>query len=347
METPVTEPAQKQEHKAIIYNQSYHQTNIKILEFDYQDSEQGGVSYKLPQNWKKQLETQLESTSGSIAPEYCMPDLYNHVFKDPIFGPLSVAVSQSLGITNFFSFISKTAGLQGRKLLATDIANRAIYGFVELASARKIDIEKILRESSPNTTEALGLKKYDYKYGEINPGEYQLHTSNDARHLVTARGLMQYVLGEESHKEILSIWTPKHAERIADYISRQNMWEKGSTIKVEGAQDFKYVSPTGETKKMVFYGRPPLMRSLREYQPILSPIAYEIDLLANQDVLDINKLELKITKYLDIRPQNKSENKYQSFVREASKNLQRSKNAQILLNTDKIGWEQIKNDYIY
>lgn len=350
----------KPEHKLKIYDENYHGTNIKVLELDHHDSEQGGVEYKLPDNWKEQLKTQLEATAGPIAPEYCMPDLEKYLFNRN--GPLGFFAKAQLGgdnketilpddideknknpdsdIAPFYGFVTKTAGVLQRNLIATDTANKAIYWLFSGASIAK-------HQGAENNRQILGIgDEFKYEYGHIDEGEYKRHDSNDGRHLVSARGLMQEGLRSDE-KQITAIWAPKHAERIADYVRRQNEAENESTVKVERPSDFKYVSPPDEAKKMILYGRPPLMRSVREYQPTLSSTAYKIDILANEN--EINKAELQIimNEYLNNSPKNKQEKKYQSKIKRALKRIDKTNNIKSLVNTDKIGWQQTKNEHVY
>lgn len=98
---------------------------------------------------------------------------------------------------------------------------------------------------------------------------------------------------------------------------------------------------------MIFYGRPPLMRSVREYQPTLSPTAYKIDLLANEKEINKDSLKTMMAEYLSTPSKNKQEKKYQSKIRRALRKLDKTDNVRGIVNTDKVGWKQIKNDYIY
>ena len=335
----------KPEHKLRIYDENYHGTNIRILELDHHDSEQGGVEYKLPDNWKEQLLTQLETTTGPIAPEYCMPDLEKYLFG--VNGPVGLFAKAQLGgdnkevflpndgkekvdnpdsdIAPFYGYISKTAGVMQRNLIATDTANKAIYWLFSGASIAK-------HQSSENQRQFTGVgTEFKYEYGHIDEGEYKRHDSNDGRHLVSARGLMQESLRSDK-KQITAIWAPKHAERIADYIKRQNEAENESTVKVERPLDFKYVSPPDEAKKMFTYGRPPLMRSVREYQPTLPPEAYKIDILANENKVNKNALQIAMNEYLNNPPKNKQEKRYQTKIKRALKRLDKTNNIKGLIN---------------
>lgn len=169
-----------------------------------------------------------------------MPDLERSAFNELGTGGMARRDSESLGITPFFGHISKLAGIQGRTLLATDIANTNLYTLFGYASKTKEDfrmgiveeqkklvafLTAMLTLSLSRPPEVLSRNRYfdetgyTYEYGNIMPWEYQLHTTNDARHLITARGLMQEALTTDEN-EILSVWAPKHAERIDDYIKK-------------------------------------------------------------------------------------------------------------------------------
>ncbi|KKP47043.1 MAG: hypothetical protein UR39_C0006G0007 [Candidatus Woesebacteria bacterium GW2011_GWA1_33_30] len=353
-------PDQRREHKLVTYKQNYHGNQINILELDHHDSEQAGTEYKLPVNWREQLQTQIEATTGPIAPEYCMPDLERYLFNTN--GPLGLFAKALLGgdnsetlmpdddksstknadsfIAPFYGFIAKTAGRLQRNLIATDTANKAVYWLFSGASIAK-------HQSAENRRAFTGQgAEFKYEYGNIDPEEYKRHDSNDGRHLVTARGLMQEALRSKIG-EITAIWAPKHAERIADYIQRQNDAEARSTLKVEGPPDFKYVSQPDETNKMIFYGRPPLIRSVREYKPVLSPEAYKIDILANEKELDVRTLQEAMSVYLTQIPRNRYEKKFQSRVKRALRRIDKTNEIKSLVNTDRVGWKQVKNEYIY
>ncbi|OGM77127.1 hypothetical protein A2210_01345 [Candidatus Woesebacteria bacterium RIFOXYA1_FULL_40_18] len=345
---PTPEVDKRPEHQVKTYEQNYHGVNIKIVELDYQDSEQAGVKYKLPENWRQILKDQIDSTGGPIVPEYCIPDLENRAFRELLTGGAARETSESRKITPFFGYIARLTGALGRTLLATDVANTNWYYLFERASAAKVDFEKSLRDSAPHLKEMLKLKPFDYRYGDIRPGEYQLHTANDARHLVTARGLMEHIMNS-NERQILSIWTPKHAERIDNYIKRQKEWEKSSTIAVKRPSDFRYVSPKEEHRKMKIYGNPPLQRSIREYRPTLSPAAYEIDLITNDSKKEnMQSLVAKMQEYLKEEPKNKHNKAHRARIKKALEQIQVGKPVSIgLVDTNRHGWELIRKSYIY
>lgn len=250
------------EHIPKVYDVSYHQTNIKVLEFDHHDSEQAGIKYKLPENWKEILQSQIEQTQGPIAPEYCLPDLEKYLFN--VNGPVGPFVKAILDgdtkdvllpadndekkddadsqIVPFYGFISKTAGAMQRNLIATDTANKAVYRLFA-------DVSMVKHQSAENQRRFSGVgDEFKYEYGNIDPSEYKRHDSNDGRHLVTARGLMQEALRSNA-KQITTIWAPKHAERIADYIERQTKCETESDAQITSPVEFKDTSPPDEKIK--------------------------------------------------------------------------------------------------
>lgn len=345
-------------HEIVVYQQEYHGTDIRIVEFDHDHSQQAGKEYLLPQDWRAQLTEELQATHGPIAPEYCMPDLEKHVFKELVTGWLARKTSEALGISPFFSHISKLAGMQGRTLLATDLANTQWYAAFEIASAYKITVESIARSYSPTMTRSLGLYDYGYEYGDIKPGEYQLHSSNDARHLVSARGLMQAALTRHDD-QITSVWAPKHAERIADYIHRQVRVEEKSDKKVTEPTDFKQISPKEEQQKMTLYGRGPLHRSVREYVPTLPPIAYEIDLLLSelQTSGRLSEATRKMETYLVTTPHSDQEKRFRSKVGSVYERLHMLSDAEVMtsrqydkiatVGTDALGWKLQEKNHIY
>ncbi len=352
-----TEP--KPEHKVRIYKNDYHGVGIKIIEFDREDSWQAGIKYKIPEDWRELLTQQVNSTTGPIAPEYCMPDLESGAFNELGVGGIVRLTSEYLDITPLFGHISKLAGVKGRALLATDIASTIWYMPFEAASMHKVALEDSFRELVPNLTNRLGLRKYDYEYGKIEPGEYQLHTSNDARHLIAARGLMQEALTTDG-QQILSVWAPKHAERIDDYIKRQIEFEIQHQTSVTRPIEFRKVSPQEESKKMTIYGRPPLHRTVREYVPILSPLAYEIDLMLNgpKQKIRLDQISDIIERYLKTDPENRDEKKIYGRIQRVQERINKLRKKKKLsdgdyrkligaISTDRFGWRLKRKSYIY
>lgn len=366
------------EHTPKVYDENYHGTNIHVIELDHHDSEQAGIDYKLPENWQALLKLQIEQTKGPIAPEYCLPDLERYLFR--FNGPVGFLAREQLSpvgfggdkkkdtpdshIIPFYGFISKTAGEMQRNLIATDTANKAVFWLYSGADIAKHQSNENIRKFNPTS----GRAEFKYEYGNIDPSEYKKHDSNDSRHLVTARGLMQEALRSEQ-KQITAIWAPKHAERIADYIKRQRNQESASSEKVEKPSDFKNISPADEANKMISYGRPPLMRSVREYQPVFSSTAYKVDLLVNDDAKLVHPEELiaTMTSYLKQEPVNNDEKKHQKKVKKALNRLANPKVKKLikmepsgwgeilmgndsikrLVNTDRSGWKLTKNEYVY
>jgi hypothetical protein len=356
---PMLEPLKKPEHKVKIYDEKYHETDIRVLELDHHDSEQAGIEYKLPRDWKEQLRSQIEITEGSIAPEYCVPDIEKYLFNNSLTSGLlrahlgegkvkdistldseTLRENPDITIHSFYSHISKIAGVMQRDLIATDTANKGVYWLFSGASIAKHKGVENQRQFSGVGT------KFKYEYGKIDESEYKRHDSNNGRHLVSARGLMQEAL-RTNEKQITAIWAPKHAERIADYINRQTTAESSSTVKVEKPGDFRYVSPPDEAKKMILYGRPPLMRSVRTYKPILSPEAYEIDIMANVAELHHDKLIIAIHKYLEQPPKNEQEKKYRRGLKQVLSKEGDAGWVKKVVNTDKIGWVQTQKEHVY
>jgi len=360
---------EQQEHEIKIFDTPYHNTSIRILEFDHHDSEQAGVEYKLPSNWQELIKKELDQTKGPIAPEYCMPDIEKYLFSRN--GPMG-ALSRSMldertaknlqtdegaegknsnpdtQIAPFYGFISKMAGVMQRNLLATDTANKAVYYLFSGASIAK-------HQSNENTRQLTGMgDEFKYEYGKIDPSEYKRHDSNDGRHLVSARGLMQEAL-RSNEEQITAMWAPKHAERIADYIQRQVAEEGSQNDLVAEPVDFRQISPHEEHRKMKIYGRPPLMRSVREYVPTLSSSAYIIDLLVNDEFSDPEQCRDLIKEYLNQEPKSTTEKRYQNKLRLTllllgklgSKLSVKDTFVKRLINTDKFGWSQNKKEHIY
>lgn len=329
----------------------YHGTEIEILEIEHQDKRlqpNMDVEFQRPSDWRDVIRNKIgKQTVTAIFPEYCMPDLEQNVFKELGTGLASREAAKTLGISDFHSFISTCAGMNGKTQVATDIANTNWYQLFEIVSSLKVDAEQMTREQAPNITSALGLNKFEYQLGKIAPGEYQMHTSNDARHLISARGIMQYSIVNKP-TSIVSIWAPRHAERVDDYIKRQTVWESGSTVKIEVPSDFKYVTPQEEKRKMKVYGRPPLHRTIREYKPIFSPLAYEIHQIAiRQSSDDFKQLEDQIEKYLG-QSVDQNELEQQARAKIALERIKQGDGRTLsLLNTDKSGWKLTRKAYIY
>ncbi len=364
MEAPESEnvsKSSKKEHEIKLYEQKYHGVNIKIVEFDHGPAKLGDRFFQMPKDWREKLDKEIYATEGFVAPEYCMPDLEANTFREPLSGWVARQISSDfvLQITSFFGHISKRSGFLGRSLIATDIANTGSYALFEAASMMKLAFEGILRDYiSPNIAEKLGVREMGYKYGDIKSGEYKISSSNDARHLVSARGLMQKALLES--KDILGFWAPHHAERIHDYINRQKEIEERSEIKVDSPVTFKDISPKEESKKMVMYGRPPLQRSIREYAPMLRPELYQLDLEMNKskDEINLNQLTESLETQLKFSPTNEYEKKVFGRMKKAKHlitNLSQKpsitdwdyKELGNALMTDKFGWKLKKKTYIY
>ena len=366
METAVTDSVTeiKSELQAKNFETNYHGTEIKILEIEHQDinldPKHRPPEFQRPPNWRQVIRDQIESNPNSaIFPEYCMPDLEKFAFAETGTGQTAIGLSEDSGITDLHSYIAMLAGMSGRSLFATDIANTNWYMTFEQFSRIKMEFEAIQRDSAPNLTKMLDLKEMGYEYGHIKDGEYQLHTANDARHLITARGLMEYAVQVKA-SSILSIWAPRHAERIDDYIRRQLEWERDSSVKIEQPSDFKYVSPKQERSKMKVYGKPPLQRSIREYAPTLPPLAYEIDSILNdpEERTDLGKVSEKIQKYLEDHSKDKQEQTFQRrmiklqdkirHLMEKGKAEEKDyKDLAGILLTNKFGWKSVKRSYIY
>jgi hypothetical protein len=267
----------KKFHEPKSFHSEYHGTDITITEFDHRGSTLNGESYSLPPNWRQELFKVLDENPNTvIVPEYCMPDLEQNAFRELGTGEWARQESEgSQGISEFYGLISRYAGSKGERQLAIDPANTNWYLFSEaIESFGRVMPEQIRSSLEKRPPEYQNV--YAGKYGEIGKKEIDKLRLVDARRLITARGLMQEAL--RSGRKILHINAPIHAERVHNYIERQNNWEDNSTVKVEKPVDQKYVSPKEEERKMIFYGRSPFQRTVREYTPQLSPKYYQLEI---------------------------------------------------------------------
>ena len=98
---------------------------------------------------------------------------------------------------------------------------------------------------------------------------------------------------------------------------------------------------------MIIYGRPPLMRAVRTYEPILSPDAYEIDMIANEKKLHLDKLTTVVRRYLEQTPRNNQEKKHQKRLEQVLKKQDDVGWVRKTVNTDKKGWRQIQKKYVF
>lgn len=327
------------EHKLRVFEQTYHGSPIKTVELEHGRNLKYGPKSIRPKDWQQLLKNQIDSSPESlIFPEYSMPDLEKYAFNKLGTGEFARGTAEELGITDFYSLISKLAGIRGRPLFATDITNTNWYPLYEIYLKRKAN------------------EKFTWDANKIDELERKTQNPNDARHLITARGLMQESLRQ--NLPAIHITAPSHAIRIDDYVKRQNDWESKSGIKVEQPADFTYVSPIEEQTKMRKYGKFPFQRTIREYSPTLPPISYEIDLLANEPTQELNfpLLHGKIGQYLDIQPVNSNQREIFARIKRYSDELKKLENssdkkkyerAAKSIMTDRFGWLLRRKTHIY
>lgn len=359
-------------HEPRYFSSEYHGNKISVVEFDHRPATLNGEFYDLPNDWKKQLYGILEQDpDATLAPEYCMPDLEQTAFRE--MGTGGWARSESEGsqhITEFYGVISRFAGAKGKNLIAMDPANTNLFLFGEgienISLGIPEQIKSSLEKRSPNY-EAIGSGG---RYGQIDEKELMSKRLVDSRRLITARGLMQEVL--KNKQNILHINAPVHAERIDNYIKRQNEYEANSGIYVEQPQDLAYVSPKEEREKMTIYGKLPFHRTIREYTPLLSQDFYQLE----TDIKDVPDMTERVVDGLtETEDLQKAQNTLKIFLllHNAKNNtekvqIDRLKKAEeligkILLNQDRDNskdwtnlnrllstdwaWKRIRKEYIY
>jgi hypothetical protein len=323
-----------------IYEHPYHGHEVKIIELEHGAEDQGKITstdFIRPPDWKDQLTQRLKQNADSMLfPEYCIPDFYRRVFSELGTKDYAKETFKKIGTTEFYSHISKFAGVSGVPLFAADIANTNMYEVHDIPFAYL----------NPNP---------EVHPDQILEFEKTKSFSNiyDARHLILARGIMQEIL--RSDKSVLHINAPVHGIRVSHYINEQIDWENGSGVKIENPIDFKYVSPELAIQKMKKYKRYfGLDVSVRKYVPILPPIAYEIDMLANDPKLETENRTLGplLDEYLSTRPTSKRAKKVFRAIEDYRLALE-SKNGQEIANsagrilTDKFGWKLEKVEKIY
>jgi len=328
------------EHIPITDTVQYHNAQVKILEIEH------GINnladFRRNPDWKLHLDDAITNKdAGDLFLQYCIPDIEAHAFAEA--GEIARSRASNQGITDFFGHITKSAGSVGKSVFATDTANTVWYEVLDRLSSGKIQTEQILRDYSERFLKPLGIKDFGYQYNNILPGEDQIHTSNDGRHLITARGIMQHILTTKNN--CTAFWSPFHQERIVRYFKRQIEVEKESREIIHPV-DFKDVSPKEESMKMIFYGRPPLMRSVREYEPTFHTAAYKIDLVANDKKTKPDYLFNLIEKYLQVKPASEEEQHHQELLTSISETTS-IEDAQSRINTNKHGWRLKNENYIY
>jgi hypothetical protein len=333
-----TEHKKLKERDMKIFDTDYHEFSIKTVELEHGTNKHTGspsTSFLRPKNWRDLLTTQLEENKDSLwFPEYCIPDLHRRVFRESGTKDFAKELFKKTGTTELYSRMSKIAGMKGKRLFAADIANTNMFEVHDYS-----------------TVHLFG------KYPDKNPDKIKeaelsdKHRSpSDARRLLLARGIMQIVL--KSRKSILHINAPVHAIRVDNYIKRQAVWET-KTKSISEPKDMHRNSPPEELAKMARYSRYfGLDKNVREYQPILPPVAYEIDLLANEPEIDTKKLNTLLNQYLTHEPKTKKGKEvfnrikiFQEFLKNEDEKGVKAAAGRIL--TDKFGWKLVKKHFIY
>lgn len=147
---------------------------------------------------------------------------------------------------------------------------------------------------------------------------------------------------------------------LTTILRRQKESEERYSTKIADPAEFKDVSPEEERKKMAIYGRFPLQRNVREYVPILPPLAYEIDLMLNDQEQNINldQVSAKIKVYLETEPKNRNEKAIYGRIQRAQNKIDELKKKGKLekdyykeladiIKTDRSGWKLKRKSYIY
>jgi hypothetical protein len=266
-------------HKPIEYVSQYRDVEIVVVEFDHRGSTQAGEHYALPDDWKDRLKEVLKKHEGAaVAPEYCMPDLERGAFGELGTGEMARRGSEdSQGITDFFGYISRWAGSEGKNQLAMDPANTNWYFLLEHA----VDLPRLAMiegiKSKIGNRETNLFDRVAGKYRNIDESEMKQLQYVDARRLIIARGLMQEAIRTDSG-QIFHLNAPRHAERVHNYIERQIDHERSTGDEVNVAKDQSTRAPKEEKRKMMVYGKGPLPRSVREYAPSLPTTYYQLEI---------------------------------------------------------------------
>lgn len=288
-----------------IYYETYHNQEIRIVELEHTPKIEYGTFTRLD-DWREKLDEQLNLNQNWLFfPEYCIPEIETTTFNG-MGGELARGSLDKLGITDFYSHIAMVAGKLGKSLFASDVATDKLYHLYEKVSG-------LVR---PNTL--------SFSPDNIEDTELTTNIPADARHLFIARGIMQEVLRKKN--PIIHINAPVHSVRIDNYIGRQIKHEKDTGVQVKIASDFISNSPQEEQQKMRSYNRLPFPKAVREYIPILSSLAYEIDLMLSNpnQRQEYEIVSQKIDQYLSSEPKNENEKEIHirmKKVKEAITNL--------------------------
>jgi hypothetical protein len=227
----------------------------------------GEESKERPKNWRKILETQIRNCEGDVSPEYSTPELeLEGAYKDVLLGRVAELEGDSRGkqLNVFYDYIADCIGSEGKNMVAVDPADKALFAIYDLGLS-PVTFE-LMKKAGLIHSEA----RFTNKLREIESWERWTMTSNDARHLVIARGLMQHAL--MTGKSVLHINAPFHAERVYDYIQRQKDFENSSS-KLEKLMN----GPAAEIIKMMDYKKMGLSLAVKAYAPLLRKEAYEMN----------------------------------------------------------------------
>lgn len=294
--------AETLEHKPVRYEQEYHGSKITVVEFDHQQSRLAGKEYFFPKDWREKLDKEFDNTGDSIALEYCMPDLW----KNARFELLAVGYDKGQDknekdhTTEVYGYLGRLAGQQGKELVAADPANEGVYVIFEGGGGAENPFA--LPSPASLTQHVLGNIKYGpgtfsyFEYGNINNREIDEGFIVDTRRLLTARGLIQEVLLKK--QDVTLFTAPVHAERIANYVNRQQKFENDTQTKAERPKDLTTITPKEEARKMITYGRWPLHRNVRVYTPLLSPNSFTFDLFLHDGTLAADEKKRDSKEYL-------------------------------------------------
>jgi hypothetical protein len=281
MEMPISSPEvefnEMKELKPKLGEVIYHGQSIKVLEVEHKKAFNiESESYKRPDNWRFVLAEQIKSSQGDIAPEYCTPELaIDRAYIEPITGKKAENITRidtafdDPTVNEFYDYVACLAAVEGKHLVAVDTADTFAYVPYELLSVLKFNLAKKMGNLPPTAN-------YHGEYMNIQPYENTFTSSQDARHLITARGALEHSLN--AGVDVTVITSPVHAERNLNYMERQIEAETKSQKQVTKAADLKEIASLEEKWKMLFYGKGGLERNIREYAPQLKQDAYKIDM---------------------------------------------------------------------
>lgn len=286
---------ERKESKPLHWSGFYHGRVIEVMEMEHRMATDigNGESLERPKDWRRLLEEEIKSFDGDISPEYCTPELaIEGVYANKLVGKLAESVGDERGdqLNIFYDFLADCAGAEGKNLVAVDPADKALFMIYDMGlSVAAFELMKFAGMIQKNAV-------YTNKLSEIESWERWMVTSNDARHLTSARGLMEHTI--TSGRSILHINAPFHAERVVDYVERQ-VDEEADGVSIKKPIDVWFNSPLAEKVKMIIYGRLGLSLDVKTYEPVLRREAYRLNVELSETWANLDENVYTVSEFED------------------------------------------------